>query len=279
MAQFPLTVAAAKRLETDSWALGDALLTECGPPGMVGQQDGSYARIEAAARELLENDMEYDTRYLAGLRETSFRFPKNQRIVKLPWRVHHYAQTPEFLHSLVAGSQGTKITGAYVENMRRLQRDQERKAREAEIAAADEEEAEAKEVVRKATEKARTAKSERERQAAEAERLEAHQRAGRAKERRERNKVPPVKGRPQALDPAAIPVMAEVAGFLADAGTAKLLGTRRQKQIVNRLGEISPTSMAAMIEACLEVVNVWRELSATLEKRQKRGSHLYAVEQ
>ena len=31
--QFPLTLAAAKDAEKSQWAIGDALVKECGPPG------------------------------------------------------------------------------------------------------------------------------------------------------------------------------------------------------------------------------------------------------
>jgi hypothetical protein len=59
MQTFPLTLAAANDAEKSQWAIGDALVKECGPPGDDHSNNGSGKRITAALKFLAENGLEF----------------------------------------------------------------------------------------------------------------------------------------------------------------------------------------------------------------------------
>jgi hypothetical protein len=61
---FPLTLAACKKGDFSNWEIGDALIKECGPPGTVGIHNGSFERIEAAAKYLANNGLEFQPKSL-----------------------------------------------------------------------------------------------------------------------------------------------------------------------------------------------------------------------
>ena len=72
--QFPLTLAAAKDAEKSQWAIGDALVKECGPPGADHSNNGASAKIAAVAKFLAENGREFSESYLRRLRQVAFAF-------------------------------------------------------------------------------------------------------------------------------------------------------------------------------------------------------------
>jgi len=74
MTEFPLTLAAAKDVEKSRWAIGDALVAECGPPGDSHANNGANARIIAAAEFLSANGLELSASYLRRLRQVAFAY-------------------------------------------------------------------------------------------------------------------------------------------------------------------------------------------------------------
>jgi hypothetical protein len=72
--QFPLTLAAAKDAQKSQWAIGDALVEECGPPGGDHTNNGGTKKIAAAAEFLGANGLEFSLSYLRRLRQVAFAF-------------------------------------------------------------------------------------------------------------------------------------------------------------------------------------------------------------
>ena len=158
--KFPLTVKAAKKSDGDQWALGDALIAECGPPPENGVNDGSYALMLEAEKELWDAGLEYTPSGLANIRATAHAFKaSSSRRAGISLHAHPAPGSPEYLDVIVAGApKGTRITQHYIEAIRKTQRrenirEHERIAQEAEEARlkADQELVEAKKTDNQAT--------------------------------------------------------------------------------------------------------------------------------
>jgi hypothetical protein len=89
------------------WALGDALIADCGPPSKPGDQDGSYARLAACAKWLAVHpcggdDREYALGSLGQIRIIAYHFKGRDRHPDLAFYVHRVASTPAVLDKLIA---------------------------------------------------------------------------------------------------------------------------------------------------------------------------------
>jgi hypothetical protein len=73
--KFPLTLEAIKKGDQNQWAIGDALLAECGPPSTVGMKDGRSPLLQEAVEYLLGKRFESTASTLSWFRCTSY--PKN----------------------------------------------------------------------------------------------------------------------------------------------------------------------------------------------------------
>jgi len=114
MSKFPNVIAAAERIQEhesvvegkDLWALGDALVKECGEPrATAGKNDGSYNQIKIAAealgnRGLTYKGSPYKVSTLKDLRYTAFNFPKSTRRENVNFWVHYDAGNPEMLGAI-----------------------------------------------------------------------------------------------------------------------------------------------------------------------------------
>jgi hypothetical protein len=109
---------AAKKAEQNLWAIGDALLAECGPPP---SKRNRYTLLREVAEYLLsEGGYRYDLKTLSELHSVAYAFPPAQRRRDVSWKVHKAARTPEFLDAIIAGTpKETPITARYVEGLRR----------------------------------------------------------------------------------------------------------------------------------------------------------------
>jgi hypothetical protein len=84
--QFSKTLAAARALQSAEislwalqWALGDALIEECGPPGDNGVRTGAYERIENAHKALKQEGLrEYSLDHLRDFRKVAAAFPAGE---------------------------------------------------------------------------------------------------------------------------------------------------------------------------------------------------------
>ncbi len=192
LTKFPLTLAAAKDAEKSQWAIGDALVEECGPPGDDHANNGGSKRIAAAAAFLGANGLELSESYLRRLRQVAFAFPDVRTRTSVSWNAHEAAGTPKILDSILEGlPKGTKPTGAIVKAARDRAYVEERREREAARDRAAAEEKAARVEQREAADAIWTATNEHEREAAERQVLAASERAEKASEEMARNNVAP----------------------------------------------------------------------------------------
>lgn len=115
--KYPKSVAAVRADQKSQWMIGDALLAECGPPSEQGVQDGSFERLDEAAREIAEqcgDEKTYDIKSLSKLRSVSYNFPESARRA-LSWSIHEEAGHPQALNKIIkAASKGQPITRDYM---------------------------------------------------------------------------------------------------------------------------------------------------------------------
>jgi hypothetical protein len=120
--QFPLTLEAIKEADSNQWAIGDALIAECGPPSERGAKDGSLEDLRAAAQYLASQGFPYKVTTLSQLRVVASTFKSSLRRYGIAWGAHRVAGTPEYLQAIIAGApKGTKITQPYIEGIRSAQ--------------------------------------------------------------------------------------------------------------------------------------------------------------
>jgi len=81
------TIEACLRREASQWEIGDALIEECGKPSKKGDNDDSYAKIKAVAKELESKGIDYSFNTLRVMRETSFAWANDTRL-SFSWSVH-----------------------------------------------------------------------------------------------------------------------------------------------------------------------------------------------
>jgi flagellar biosynthesis GTPase FlhF len=277
MKKYPLTLAAIKTAEQNQWAIGDALIAECGPPSQQQVKDGSYVLLHDAAIYLLAEGFEYNIQTLAMFRNTAHLFRPSKRLANIAFGVHRVAATPEYLEAIITGApKGTKITQLYVEGIRKAQADTERREREKaeekarqEREKAEREEAEAKARVREA-------------EAEEKEKAEAELKKAKEKTEKAKNKEAEVKTAPKKKSgfPAEkeVPELAVRAQFTADAIRSVKLARKAVKELKGYLDQLSPVSVRALTEVALEAANAWTEAAHIVrsETKEQRG-HLSVV--
>lgn len=147
--KFPLVSAAIEALEQDKrnldgkrlWAIGDALIRECGPGkatrGVLGH-DGSHLKLKAIAREQAGFGREYSFKTLGQWRQIAEAFPTSRRHHDVLWSLHRMAGSPDFLDWIVEEC-GTDITYRDVEKVRKRWMQLEKKQRKHKLDEAREE--------------------------------------------------------------------------------------------------------------------------------------------
>jgi hypothetical protein len=137
MTEFPKTIGLIKARENSQWAIGDALIEECGESSTQGTiNDGSRELIAVLAKELEELGLEgYTIGHLASLRNISSKFPANSRESALPWTFHRDAGSPEMLRKILerVTKQGKRITRIYITETRKAIEKEERETAIAKI--------------------------------------------------------------------------------------------------------------------------------------------------
>jgi hypothetical protein len=95
-------VAAAQERERSLWEIGDALLEECGPPSEDGRDNGSREKLEEAAAEIEQLNIEgYSAGRLYNLRKVAHNFPPDRRVPGVSWDAHRLAGSPEMLEAII----------------------------------------------------------------------------------------------------------------------------------------------------------------------------------
>src|SRR5882724_3451261 len=136
MSDFPKTIGLIKARENSQWAIGDALIEECGESSTQGGKDGSRELIAKVASEVAELGFEgYSLEYMARLRTVSGQFSKESRDSLLPWSFHRNAGSPEMLNKIKARAlkDKKKITRDYITDTRKAIETEERIAALAKI--------------------------------------------------------------------------------------------------------------------------------------------------
>jgi hypothetical protein len=136
--QFPKVVAAVRAHETATlqvedckWAIGDALILECNPPGPDGINNGVNRKLKQAAAELKGLGLgHYCFSYLRNFRIVANSYPAARRLAAVSWSAHLAAGDPETLQAAKkqAERKGTKLTVDFVQRFRadRRRKDEER---------------------------------------------------------------------------------------------------------------------------------------------------------
>jgi hypothetical protein len=271
MQTFPLTLAAAKDAEKSRWAIGDALIKECGPPGDDHTNNGASAKIAAAAKFLDQNDLTFSVGYLRRLRRVAFLFPDVRTRSSLSWNAHEAAGTPQILDAILKGlPEGTKLTGGIVKAARDRAYLEERRERAAarDRAAAEENTARAEQ--RKATDALQAATTGGEREVAKRQQLAAWRRAENASEEMVRSKVAP-KRREVSIKPQRVPAMLLAHRMNSDLAVArKAIGEATAKAAASardHILDLGQANIDAMIQAALEVADEARRFADLMRQQ------------
>jgi hypothetical protein len=125
-AEFPKTLAAARKLEGAHWALGDALIEECGPPGDDGVRTGSDEKLRRAAKVLKANGFDYSFEHLRDLRRTADAFRAVERSTAVLWSVHSVARNLTTLKDAAAQAkrENKNLTVEYLREFKRRRKNQ-----------------------------------------------------------------------------------------------------------------------------------------------------------
>jgi hypothetical protein len=127
---FPKTIAAARERQhaetLHSWALGDALIEECGPPGEHGVRNGSRNKLRQALGELKKRGIDCTLDHLKSLRQVAANFPEGDRSPSLSITVHQIAgdrKTLDQIEKMAEKKNKKIITVSFAkETVKRLQR-------------------------------------------------------------------------------------------------------------------------------------------------------------
>lgn len=117
--KFPLTLKAMQQGEKVQWAIGDALIKECDPPGEHGVNTGSDKKLEQAQEEANRNGFDYDFRMMEVLRQVANDFPARIRIRSINWSIHRIAGDPETLQEIIKKAKGKKLTAELARELKR----------------------------------------------------------------------------------------------------------------------------------------------------------------
>lgn len=283
--EFPLLLKAVEKADnhqwTDQWAIGDALIAECGPPSERGDNDGSFGRIAEASKYLVRKGHDaYTVGWLRQIRETAWNFRNaTDRDIQIAWGAYRAAATPEYLKAIIAGAQkGTKITQDYIEGIRRVQAEHARQEREEQNrkATAAREKAEAEEAA--ALKRVRDAEEAAEKEAAQAEAKKAARRTERAKEKEQETKVAPRK-KAGAPKPEEVPQLVAEMTFMANASRSVVLARQAVKDLQSCLDQLSPKGAKALTSAAIEAANAWSDAAHAIRNGVggQQDSHLSVV--
>jgi hypothetical protein len=277
MKTYPKTLVAVKAANLDQWAIGDALVEECGPPSKDGVNDGSYNKLKEAAEYLLTHNFEYHVKTLARLRQTAYNFRGSARNPFIAFYTHETAGTPEFLQSVIQGApKGIRITQAYIEGIKQRLADEVRREREAAAEKAEKEREKAEREEAEARAKAEKA-SKHEKPKAEAEVAEAVAKTKAAKQEEKKVRNAPKK-RSRLPEKDEVPILAIQSEFIADAAYSVKMARLNAKRIREMKDELTAKGITALTEAALEAANAWTEAARIVRSEMVNESgHLSIV--
>jgi hypothetical protein len=282
-------------VERDQWALGDALLEECGAPGDDGVNNGSGAKLQAAQVELAADGFEYEVDTLRKYRDLSATFPAGTRIPAVSHRVHIECRTPGMLKAVLTAWEkekpGQKLAlhacARLITEIRRQVTVKWEREWAVKHEAAQKKRAAADVWVTAAKAKQMAAAPGPDRESAAVEVRKAVRAAERAAAEVEKAAAPP-KGDPLVPPPAEkIPAMLFSMEMLSKAMKAvtlanEALGLAEEKLGSYRQGDdyhgLNEDDFGAVVEQALKAADRWRSVAALFQKASgKKGIHLSAV--
>ena len=284
--RFPQTLAAAKAAEKDQWALGDALLNECGPPGDDHGHNGSFAKLQAAQAELESHGLEYATNTLRTYRDVAHTFPHAARMASVSQRVHIECRTPEMLQAVFAAWKKEKpdkplslhTCSRLMIELRRQRKTKWEREQGAAHRSAQRSYDRAKDAVSDARERYRTAVTPADREATKAEISKAVKAAQRAAQRVDETAPLPQSNPLDVPPPERLTTVIyglEVIKAAREAtGLAKKVRDMAEQTDLDRLDE---DTLAGMIEQSLIAAKEWREIAEMMRNLSKTKGALLTV--
>lgn len=278
MAKFPLVLAAvqkaAEHVRKSQWAIGDALVTEIGPP-----RNGAHdKRLEQCSKELAAEGFEYSEKYLSHLRQVSASFSPARRRADISWEVHREAGDPDRLETLIKAARGKPLSRAYARKLIDAARDAERRRRQAAAEKASEERARAKRKREEAEIQERQATSAAEKKKHKTEKDQAAEQEAAAHAEEQKNKTAPKRKDVAPPSPEQVALLLVQQQFGVDVGTIIKLTAKMKEDITPRLPELGAIFINSAVEDLLKAADQLRELSNLLRQHRtnKRG-HIHEV--
>lgn len=139
---FTKTIDAARQLRdaegqhwTAQWALGDALIEECGPPGEPGVHTGSDDLLRKAQSALKRAGFDYGFEHLREIRRVAAAFSAGDRSPAASWTVHAAAGDPDTLKGAQkqAEREGAMLTASFVKRFIAARRGNDKDAPDARV--------------------------------------------------------------------------------------------------------------------------------------------------
>jgi flagellar biosynthesis GTPase FlhF len=281
MANFPLTLAAIRKVDGWQWNVGEALVRE------TDESPEGKRSMTAVVEELTQHGFDYGLRYLHDLKATAMRFPKAQRHDDISWKVHEMAGNPEVLDALVtwARRERQKLSMHYVAQVlaawRRQEMERWKAEREAAAREATHEREAAEKAERDAQSKAKKATNARERAEAERARAKAKEAKHAAKAKQAANRATPTWRNLPPPPVEGVSALAAQTFVVAKASES----VRYAKEAKRRVGpavrrQLSPAALTGMHDASMKAAAAWNELAATLLEDRETDTatgHLRAV--
>lgn len=264
MKKFPKTLAAIKTAEQDQWAIGDALLAECGPPMKAGAHNPDT--LQEAAQFLLQEGYQYAAPTLNTFRTTAHSFPLASRHRGIAFHAHRVAATPAYLEAILAGAPKGKVTQAYIQKIRSTQLEKAKREREA--------------AAREAEEARKKAEAEEAAARKKADRDEVKNAAEKTAQARAKEQEVRVAPKPKITPPEKEEVsqLEAEAQFLANAAKSVVQAKKASKDIQDVLDHLDGRSVRALTEAALEAANAWTEAAHIVRSEvQNKHGHLSVV--
>ena len=273
---FPRTLEAAKQAEKSSWKIGDALLRET-EEGVGGKRG-----LQACADELEANGVEYSPSSLSKLRSAARMFPPARRREEVSFLAHYEAGNPDTLDVIIKAARKTKtrVTGAFVAAAVQESRQEAYQQRVMARQVAEAEEEREAERERLARIRERHAPTSQERELAARDRELAIERRRAASDKVQATKVAQIAPRELTPPPREDEIEPRVRHMnaMSNALTSQKLARDTTRLLGDSVADLSPVAVAALTEAALEAMNLWRGVAdlARSSTTSKRG-HLIAV--
>lgn len=250
--EFPKTLTALRAREKSHWAIGDALLEECGPPGRDSANNGSGEILTRAAEHFASKGVGCSVTLLRDCRKISYLYAPARRLAGVSWSVYKEVPNPEMLDRIFE-LEGQGVTSRRARELATAIREENRRIREA---------------------------------AREIERRRSRRRGGGIRRGRADSSRAAPTGTPDARNVVInrVPPVDQIPGIALSwtiqnkAGEAARLARQAKVIVDQRGGELPQVSIDAIVESALEAHQLWLDVANTVRgDRINQRSHLAVV--